>query len=308
MFPRIHPFALDNWSSRGNVYFRHESLNFVSSVSSSVTKYCPLATVLRNPHRSTVWSIEFRLDDLRIFVRILAASLFAPAQWSEVVWSLSTNLLIQSLSRICSQLQVFLCFLNSPKSSRSVRHVYPLLLRDTELIDGNDRTKNHFDCVCIITDVYRQFFTSFPRKDPRSKVLGPWIATCPLSLKLILMSSATWSHSPYYLYVWVPHQFFSDPGPRKDKCPCANLLAYPVMILAFAIHNSLFPYSLHTMSSYIDLKMIRPMNCSGSHCISVIIFWISTRICNVVNPWKSWTRTPSTPRRFDPILDIGMNL
>ena len=38
------------------------------------------------------------------------------------------------------------------------------------------------------------------------------------------------------------------------------------------------------MSLYIDMKMIRPGNCSGSHCISVIMFWISSRIYNVVNP------------------------
>ena len=32
------------------------------------------------------------------------------------------------------------------------------------------------------------------------------------------------------------------------------------------------------------MKIIRPSNCSDSHFISVIIFWISARICNVVNP------------------------
>ena len=37
MFPRIHPFALGDSSSRSNVYSRHES-NFASSASSVVTK------------------------------------------------------------------------------------------------------------------------------------------------------------------------------------------------------------------------------------------------------------------------------
>ena len=32
-------------------------------------------------------------------------------------------------------------------------------------------------------------------------------------------------------------------------------------------YTILFPCSLHTMSSYIDMKMIRPGNCSSSHCI-----------------------------------------
>ena len=40
------------------------------------------------------------------------------------------------------------------------------------------------------------------------------------------------------------------------------------------------------MSLCIDKKIIRPVNCSGSHCISFIIFWISASICNVVNPGK----------------------
>ena len=31
VFPRNHPFALDNWSSRGNVHSRHEPPNFASS-------------------------------------------------------------------------------------------------------------------------------------------------------------------------------------------------------------------------------------------------------------------------------------
>ena len=46
------------------------------------------------------------------------------------------------------------------------------------------------------------------------------------------------------------------------------------------------------MSVYTDMKMIRPGNCSGSHCISVITFWISAIICNVVNPGKFSNRTP----------------
>ena len=49
------------------------------------------------------------------------------------------------------------------------------------------------------------------------------------------------------------------------------------------MHTSSFPLSLHAMSLYIDMKIILTVNCSGSHCISVIIFWISARICNVVN-------------------------
>ena len=61
------------------------------------------------------------------------------------------------------------------------------------------------------------------------------------------------------------------------------------------VHNSSFPLSPHTLSLYIDTKIVLAVNCSGSHSISVIIFWISVRICNVVNPVKFSTRTPSAP-------------
>ena len=47
VFPRIHPFTLDDWSSRSNVFSRHEPSNFASSASSGVTKYCPRETVFR---------------------------------------------------------------------------------------------------------------------------------------------------------------------------------------------------------------------------------------------------------------------
>ena len=39
------------------------------------------------------------------------------------------------------------------------------------------------------------------------------------------MCSATSYQSPFGLYVFDPHHFFSDPGPRNDQSPCANLFA-----------------------------------------------------------------------------------
>ena len=38
------------------------------------------------------------------------------------------------------------------------------------------------------------------------------------------------------------------------------------------------------MSLYIDMKIVLPLNCSGSHCDLAMIFWISSRMPNVVNP------------------------
>ena len=54
--------------------------------------------------------------------------------------------------------------------------------------------------------------------------------------------------------------------------------------MELATHTfSLFD-SHHTMSLYIDMKMILPWKCSGSQPKASINFWISRRICNVVNP------------------------
>ena len=135
-----------------------------------------------------------------------------------------------------------------------------------------------------------------------ASVHAVWAGVLFTSLKLIIMFSATWSHSPLGLYVWVPYRFFSDPGPRKDQCPCANLFAYSATFREIAIHKSLFPFSLHTMSLHPDMKMIRLVNCSDSHCISFIIFWILGRICDVACPGKTFHSnsigSPSTRSNF----------
>ena len=73
----------------------------------------------------------------------------------------------------------------------------------------------------------------------------------------------------------------------------------------FAIHISSFPFSLHKMSLYIDMKMILPWNCSGSHLSSAIIFWISPRIPNAVNPGNFSTRIPSAPLNSIQILETA---
>ena len=49
VFPRIHPFTLDDVSSRGKVYSRHEPPNMSSSASSRVVKYFLFAAVFVTP-------------------------------------------------------------------------------------------------------------------------------------------------------------------------------------------------------------------------------------------------------------------
>ena len=106
---------------------------------------------------------------------------------------------------------------------------------------------------------------------------------------------------PSGLLTWVPCHFFSDPGPRNDQCPRMNLRAYSVTLCAFTIHCSLFPRFLQWMSFHIDMKTVLPWKCSDSHFNSVIIFWISSRICNVVLG-TFYTRIQFVLRRFDPDL------
>ena len=70
---------------------------------------------------------------------------------------------------------------------------------DTELIDGNKCTKNHFDGFVAAIEMYGQF--PFHFKSTLSKALDPRKTGCPLSLKLIIIISATLSRSTFGLYM-----------------------------------------------------------------------------------------------------------
>ena len=115
---------------------------------------------------------------------------------------------------------------------------------------------------------------------------------CPLSLNLIIINSATRSHSPCGLSLQVECHFVSDPGRRNDQCPAGNLFANKDTSVELAIHSYSLSIILHRMSLNIDMKIIRPWNCSGS-LILFMNFWTSWTSCNVVNPGKYSTRIPS---------------
>ena len=62
---------------------------------------------------------------------------------------------------------------------------------------------------------------------------------------------------------------------------------------------SVFPCSLHTMSLYIDMKMVLPLNCSSSHCDSVIKnlnLFKHSQCCESCEIFS--TRIPSALHRF----------
>ena len=53
---------------------------------------------------------------------------------------------------------------------------------------------------------------------------------------------------------------------------CAEICEHNSQPYLVFSNFSVFPRSLHTVSLYIDMKMIVPLNYSGSHCNSVIFF------------------------------------
>ena len=232
------------------------------------------------PHWSTVWSIEDDLEDLRIVVRDRAASCLARCHWSEAFCSLSTILLASPWSLNCAEQQVPLYFLNNQRFCRPIRRNCSV---DTELIDGDDCAKNQFKGVvvatkCIEISLFLCFSNLFVPKHWIHGIRGP------LSLKLSIMSSATRSHfhSVCTCELRTISSLIQAQETTRARIFLHKLLRFwnsPYTILRFA-------FSPNTMSLYVDMKMIRPGNGSGSHCISVIMFWISARICNAVSPGK----------------------
>ena len=103
-----------------------------------------------NLHRSTIWSIEDHLEDLRMFV-----------------WSWST-----SLSLICPEQQVSPCLVNNKKSSRPARHTYPLLLRKHWADWRRWQCEKHFDSLWMTTEVKGQISTSFAFQRSSSQSTG----------------------------------------------------------------------------------------------------------------------------------------
>ena len=87
----------------------------------------------------------------------------------------------------------------------------------------------------------------------------------------------------------LPLSLLSKPPPlpfEPFEASCISCHAF--WNLQYTIHCLLF--SPHTMSLYFEMKMIRPKECSGSHCVPVIMFCISAKMCNAVNPEDISTR------------------
>ena len=84
----------------------------------------------------------------------------------------------------------------------------------------------------------------------------------------------------------VEYHFFSDPGPRNDRCPGDNLLEK--IETRLALRSQALSWDQHEMSLNIDMKMIRPVNSSGCLLILDRYSWTLLQSCNVVNPGKTF--------------------
>ena len=108
---------------------------------------------------------------------------------------------------------------------------------------------------------------------------------CPLSPNLIIINSETRSHFPPGLSLLVEYHFVCDPGPRNDQRPAGNLFANRDTSVELAIHSVSLSLFHHMMSLNIDMKIIRPWNCSGSP-ILVMNSWTLFVSCNAQNLGK----------------------
>ena len=207
-------------------------------------------------HWSTVWSIEDDLEDLRIFVRNRAASFLARCHWSEAFCSLSTILLASPWSPNCSEQQVSLYLWTTRDSPGPLPLPWTLSWLTEMIVRRTTSAVSSSQQKCI--DNF-----PFPLALKISSFQGTGSAKHGMSAFHENLSSWSQRQCPILRSV-CSYVFLLLIQAQETTNVRANLLAYSVTMLELAIHNSSFPYSLHIMSLYIDMKMIRPWNCSGS--------------------------------------------
>ena len=135
---------------------------WVSSVSSSVSKSCPLATVfMKSASRHSLINriLSGRFENFRSYSRNKSpcSDSLVRSVLNVVDKSVGTSM-SSDLSSATGRPSTFWTVRNS--RGQLVTHIRYRSV-DTELIDGNNRAKNHFDCICFTTEVCRQFLISF---------------------------------------------------------------------------------------------------------------------------------------------------
>ena len=126
--------------------------------------------------------------------------------------------------------------------------------------------------------VYWLFRPALLRNSPLSKALETRNIGWPDPNKFGILFCAVWSHDPSGLSVHAPHHFFSDPSPTARES------ASIILNCLWIVFTSLFPSAPHSVSLYVDMKMILSVTCSGSHCRSLIRLRIFSRRPNVMIP------------------------
>ena len=163
--------------------------------------------------------------------------------------------------------------------------------------------------VSIVSPSAQKCIDNFPPplflSTPRDNGLVDRKTGCPLSPNLIIINSATLSHSPPGLSIQVEYHFFSDPSPRNDQRFGGNLFAKKDTNVALAIHSFSLSAVHHVMSLNIDMKIIRPLHCAGSP-IMYMSSWILSTSCNVVNPGKIFhSNSIGSPSNVSKVLFCG---
>ena len=132
------------------------------------------------------------------------------------------------------------------------------------------------------------------RKVHRSKGLVPRNSGCQLFTEVghHLFRNIV-PFSARLVCIWpAPFLFWS----RSEEWPVSVRESFCILCNTHGICNAHFCVSVASPYNVIVMKMIRPVNCSGSHRISPIIFWISARICNVVHPgWVCHSNSIGSP-------------
>ena len=143
---------------------------------------------------------------------------------------------------------------------------------------------------------------------PRDNGLVARKTGCPLSLNLVIINSATLSHSLCGLSMQIEYHFFSDLSPKNDQRPAGNLFANIDTSVASALHSCSLSSDHHLMLLNIDLKIIRPLICDESP-ILVMNFWTLLMSCNVVNPGKIFhSNSIGSPTIVSKVLNCGESL
>ena len=126
---------------------------------------------------------------------------------------------------------------------------------------------------------------------------------CLLSSSVTIIFSAILYHSHCGLSSLIEYHFFSDPGPRNDHCPAPTLFASRETSCAFDSHSFMLSLDLHEMSLNIDVKIIRPVKCSGVSLNLNSNSWTSWLSCNVLNPGKIFhSKSISSPSSLSKVL------